>query len=317
MFSIHSIQKDGLDVVQLCDDSHQTVVDVVPSIGAILHGFTVQHNGAPLNVVDHYHSASAAEKEFESGGFKSAKLSPYVCRMKNGQYRFAEQDYKIEGFYLGDHAIHGLIYKQPFVVIEQGADAEKAFVKMRYQYRKLDSGYPFNYDCEITYQLSTGNQLHISTCIINKDSGHIPVTDGWHPYFSFGSSINNCMLEFQSTAQVEFDADLLPTGKQQPYEAFGSLKSIGDQFFDNCYVVNFAECQPMLVFRDPAQKIQLEIRPDTSYPYLQLYTPPHRNSIAIENLSAAPDAFNNGMGLITLPAGESTSFSTQYSIHLL
>jgi aldose 1-epimerase len=71
MFSIHSIQKDGLDVVQLCDDSHQTVVDIVPSVGAILHGFTVQHNGAPMNVVDHYPSASAAEKEFESGGFSS------------------------------------------------------------------------------------------------------------------------------------------------------------------------------------------------------------------------------------------------------
>jgi aldose 1-epimerase len=237
--------------------------------------------------------------------------------MKNGQYRFAEQDYNSEGFYLGDHAIHGLIYKQPFEVIEQGVNAEQVFVKMRYQYRKLDSGYPFNYDCEITYQLSTGNQLQINTCIINKDSGHIPITDGWHPYFSFGSSINNCMLEFQSTAQVEFDADLLPTGKQHRYETFGSLRTIGDQFFDNCFLVNFAECQPILVFRDPAQKIQLEIRPDTSYPYLQLYTPPHRNSIAIENLSAAPDAFNNGMGLITLPAGESTSFSTQYSIHLL
>ena len=317
MFSIQSNHKNEFQLLVLIDNIAQTMVEIIPSCGAILHGFTVMHDGAPLNIVDHYENKAATDYSFESGGFKSAKLSPYVCRMKNGQYRFAEQDYKSEGFYLGDHAIHGLIYKQPFVVIEQGADAEKAFVKMRYQYRKLDSGYPFNYDCEITYQLSSGNQLQISTCIFNKDSGHIPVTDGWHPYFSFGSSINNCMLEFQSTAQLEFDADLLPTGKQHRYEAFGSLKYIGDQFFDNCFVVNFAECQPMLVFRDPAQKIQLEIRPDTSYPYLQLYTPPHRNSIAIENLSAAPDAFNNGMGLITLPAGESTSFSTQYSIHLL
>jgi aldose 1-epimerase len=125
------------------------------------------------------------------------------------------------------------------------------------------------------------------------------------------------MLEFQGNHQVEFDDQLIPTGEQMPYETYGSLKLLGDQFFDNCFVLNFAECQPMLVFRDPVKKIQLEIRPDQSYPYLQIYTPPQRKSIAIENLSAAPDAFNNGMGLITLPAGESATFSTQYSIHSL
>jgi aldose 1-epimerase len=317
MFSIHSIQKDGFNIVQLCDYSCQTTVEIVPSIGGILQGFTVQHNGAPLNVIDHYPNASAAENEFESSGFKSAKLSPFVCRMKNGQYRFSEQTYKIEGFYLGDHAIHGLIYKQPFEVIEQSATEKNALVKMICHYRKLDSGYPFDYDCEVTYQLSADNQLQVSTTIINKDAGHIPVADGWHPYFSFGGSINECMLEFQGNHQVEFDDQLIPTGEQMPYETYGSLKLLGDQFFDNCFVLNFAECQPMLVFRDPVKKIQLEIRPDQSYPYLQIYTPPHRKSIAIENLSAAPDAFNNGMGLITLPAGESVTFTTQYSIHSL
>lgn len=317
MFSIQSIHRDGFQLLVLRDDTTQTTVEIIPSCGAILHGFTVIHDGATLNIVDHYENKAATDQGFESGGFKSAKLSPYVCRMKNGQFRFAEQDYKSEGFYLGKHAIHGLIYKQPFEVIDQGANEEHAFVKMVYPYRKLDSGYPFDYDCEITYQLSAGNQLQLSTTFINKDAGHIPVTDGWHPYFTFGGSINDCMLEFQSTTQVEFDDELIPTGTQIPYQIFGSLKMIGDQFFDNCFAVNFAECQPMLVFRDPAKKIQLEIRPDQSYPYLQMYTPPHRNSIAIENLSATPDAFNNGMGLITLLAGESTTFSTQYSIHFL
>jgi aldose 1-epimerase len=70
----------------------------------------------------------------------------------------------------------------------------------------------------------------------------------------------------------------------------------------------------MLVLRDPANKIQLEIIPARSYPYLQIYTPPHRKSIAIENLSSAPDAFNNGMGLVTLAPGESADFTTTYKL---
>jgi aldose 1-epimerase len=61
----------------------------------------------------------------------------------------------------------------------------------------------------------------------------------------------------------------------------------------------------------------VEIRPESSYPYLQLYTPPHRESIAIENLSAAPDAFNNGMGLINLEPGASATFKTAYTISCL
>jgi aldose 1-epimerase len=71
------------------------------------------------------------------------------------------------------------------------------------------------------------------------------------------------------------------------------------------------------VLRDAAQKIQVEIHPDKSYPYLQIYTPPHRNSIAIENLSAAPDVFNNGMGAKVLAPNETANFTTTYTITLL
>jgi len=54
-----------------------------------------------------------------------------------------------------------------------------------------------------------------------------------------------------------------------------------------------------------------------SYPYLQIYTPPHRRSIAIENISGVPDAFNNGMGFITLEPDQSAIFKTTYKIKLL
>lgn len=62
------------------------------------------------------------------------------------------------------------------------------------------------------------------------------------------------------------------------------------------------------------KKLQLEISCDKLYPILQVYTPDHRKSIAIENLSAAPDAFNNGIGLTALAAGKEITYSTCYSI---
>ena len=102
--------------------------------------------------------------------------------------------------------------------------------------------------------------------------------------------------------------------KIKPYTAFNSIKKIGDSSFDNCFTLNFAECQPLCVLRDPVEKLQIEIRPDKHYPYLQIYTPPHRNSIAIENLSAPPDTFNNKIDLITLQPGENIIFLTTFKI---
>jgi aldose 1-epimerase len=48
-----------------------------------------------------------------------------------------------------------------------------------------------------------------------------------------------------------------------------------------------------------------------------VYTPPDRKSIAIENLSGAPDNFNNGISLLMLPPGKPKGFSTSYTIEVL
>jgi aldose 1-epimerase len=45
-----------------------------------------------------------------------------------------------------------------------------------------------------------------------------------------------------------------------------------------------------------------------------LYIPGDRKSIAIENLSSAPDSFNNRMGLVTLDPGEEKAFTLHYTI---
>jgi len=62
--------------------------------------------------------------------------------------------------------------------------------------------------------------------------------------------------------------------------------------------------------------LQLNIIPASSYPYLQIYTPPHRDSIAIENLSSAPDAFNNRIGLIIAKPNEKYVFTTTYQLNV-
>ena len=189
-----------------------------------------------------------------------------------------------------------------------------AVVVLKFQLRIDGEGFLFQYICIENYYLKKDIELAISTDIINSAKGLMPLQDGWHPYFTFGKKIDELQLEFQSKEKIIFDKTMIPTGEKIPYQEFGSLKKIGDTKFDDCFTLNLAECQPMCVLRDKKKKLQVEIIPDKSYPYLQIYTPDHRNSIALENLSAPPDTFNNGIDLKILEPNEKANFTTVYKI---
>jgi aldose 1-epimerase len=63
------------------------------------------------------------------------------------------------------------------------------------------------------------------------------------------------------------------------------------------------------VLKNPENNVVVEFISAENYPYLQLYIPDHRETIAIENLGTAPDSFNNGMGLYNIKPGEEISFN--------
>ena len=314
MFEATFVTDNDFDKIILKDVNTNTSAEIIPSCGAILHAFTVFNKGIPVNIIDGYENAADFKNNITGKGFKGCKLSPFACRIKNAQYHFGEKEYTIEKFLLDGNALHGLLYDVAFTVTKTWADEKTAGVALQYEYTGTDKGYPFKYTCAVTYELKSGNALTLTTTITNNGKGLIPVQDGWHPYFTFGGSIDDLQLEFQSAAMLEFDITLIPTGKLLPYQEFGVLKKIDAIEFDNCFTVNFAECQPLCVLRDAEKKMQVEIYPNKTYPYLQIYTPPHRKSIAIENLSAIPDAFNNGVGLQVLQPGAVTSFITIYKI---
>jgi len=286
------------------------------TFGALLNAFNVPLNDTQINVIDGFSSLADA-KENITPFFKSAKLSPFVCRVKNARYKFGENTYQLSKYSSRGNAIHGLLFNVVYSIGEHKSDNNGAYVKLEYLYNNLGEGYPFRYKCEVEYTLTEGNALTVKTTITNEDEQLMPVTDGWHPYFTLGDRIDEYQVEFQSKEMLLFDDELIPTREMVGYEDFGSLKEFGPTLFDNCFTLNFAECQPMCVVRNPAKKVQLEIYPDPSYPYLQIYTPDHRKSIAIENLSAAPDAFNNGIGLKVLSPGETASFSTKFIVRSL
>jgi len=167
-------------VIHLTDQSNGTSVEIY-TVGALLNAFTLMVDGQPFNTVAGFESVSDAEKNL-TAGFKSAKLSPFVCRMKEGKYVWDESHFKIDKFYLSEHAIHGIIYDAPFELQSTRTDENSASVDLYYAYAGSDRGYPFPFLIQIHWKLQSGNQLSVTTNITNASPYKIPLSDGWHPY---------------------------------------------------------------------------------------------------------------------------------------
>lgn len=305
--------KEG-KVIYLKDTGSDCIAEIF-SFGALLNSFIVKAKNRYLNIIDGFESIKHATLE-STNGFKSAKLGPFVCRLHKGTFEFENTAYTIEKFYLGDEAIHGLIYDAPFEIVRFFADEHAAEVTLLYLYNNKKQGFPFNYSTEVTYRLSANCSLTLITKVINEDNKNMPLSDGWHPYFKLNNKVDELLIQLNSNTLLEFDNRLLPTGKSLPDNRFEEPVLLGGTFLDNSFIVkNFDG--PACILTNPAEGLQLNIIAGENYPILQVYTPPHRNSIAVENLSSPPDAFNNGMNLITLQPGESKIFTTTYQIKIL
>ena len=283
--------------------------------GALLKEFSILKNGEETNVINGFKDHEDAVKNM-TGSFKSAKLFPFVCRVRDGEYSFEGVNYKINKFYLNKEALHGLMFDAVFEIKETQSNDKGVFATLVYHYTKKDEGFPFAFDMEVTYLLQKDNLLSIATVITNTGNTDMPLSDGWHPYFKLGKKVDDLKVQLNTNKILEFDERLLPTGKLLPFDKFKLPETFGETSFDHCFLLNEGT-DTACILRDECEGLELKVLAGRTYPYLQIFTPSDRESIALENLSSAPDAFNNGMGLIVAKPGQTCQFKTAYQLTLL
>jgi aldose 1-epimerase len=312
-FSIRHVNQNGFDLVNLIDETTGTTVSLLPGRGATLHEFLVREkSGSLFNVIDNYRNAEELNSQMTTT-FKGPKLSPFPCRIPNGIYVFEGKEYQLHNLFKDGTAIHGLLYNKPFAITAENADGA-ATAAMEYIYNNDDPGYPFHYHCLVRYELHPGNTLEVTTTVTNADHSVIPIADGWHPYWRLGGRADDWQLQFHAEAIVDFDERLVPTGGLTQYGAFERSRPLGDEFLDNCFVLKPELVSAACELYNPSNGLRVGFFPDQGYPYLQIYTPRTRDSIAVENLSGAPDCFNNKMGLVLLKPGHSQIFTVRYRV---
>ena len=316
MFSILSEKLGPLDTLKILNGETGEYTVIIPGFGATLNELALKKDNALHNLIDGCYSYEDLLTEGKLR-FKGPKLFPFPNRIKDGKYSFEGSEYQLKrNFVSQNHAIHGLLIESKFNVIEKNIDDDKASVLLEYISEGKDSGYPFKYKLLIDYTLSI-NGLSCKTIVSNNSATNIPVGDGWHPYIMLEAPVDNLKLKIPSCSRLESDDRMIPTGNIFKEERFKEPEQIKNTHFDDCFRIEGKENIGEIHLINEEKKLELILWQENGkdkYKFFQLYTPPHRKSIAIESMTCAPDAFNNKLGLITLQPGNLMEFT--YGISL-
>lgn len=248
-------------------------------------------------------------------GAHGAPLIPWPNRMADGRYSFDGEDFQVALTEPSkNNAIHGFLLWRSWQASEH--EANRVVVSTRLHPL---SGYPFQLDVSITYELGEDG-LTVTTTARNTGDRACPYAQGQHPYLSPGTGlIDECSLELAGRTRIDTDPERqLPSGKEPvsgtPFD-FLEPKQLGGVAIDFAFTDlerdDRGRAWTRLVGTDGASA---ELWVDESFPVVEIYTgdtlhPERaRRGLGTEPMTGPPDGFNSGDGLVRLePDGVATT----------
>jgi aldose 1-epimerase len=240
----------------------------------------------------------------------SALLTPWVNRVRNGNYSFKGKNYQlpINEPALGN-AIHGLLARAPFTLVQQSETS----VTLEHAYQGEEPNYPFPFTFRYTYTLTVEGALVITFEAQNTGTNPMPFACGWHPYFSFpDTTVADLSIKFHPISRFLSDSQMIPL-KEENLQ--GQTKFV----FSQEKVDHVFRLEPMekhiTEFIDQKHQRSLFLEQSSvQFPFLVVFQPEGFTSVAIEPMTANTDAFNTGDGLLELAPQEVFSGQIRLSI---
>lgn len=268
---------------------------VVPEVGGTILGILLNNE----QILD---ACESPMELADNKAYKNSLLFPFPNRMKDGRYELNNRDYH---FPINDKAtntaLHGLGRDVRMDVLSSAVAEGEATISLSYFHEGLEKAYPFAFLFDVVYTLSDEKGFEVNMKFTNEANEKIPVGIGWHPYFKIAKAIDNLKLKIPDCRMIEIDEQMLPTGNLLDYDYFNESRLIGKAVLDNGFKLNGEGGKKEVILSRP--NFQLKYWQETGnqrFNFLQIYTPPSRESIAIEPMTCNIDAFNNGDGLIML-----------------
>lgn len=210
------------DVVQLEDVRTRTTVSIVPGVGNIAFGMTV--NGSkvlwwPYGSLDEFKAKPGL------GGVPF--LGPWANRLDEQAFYANGRRYAFDmslGNVRGDIPIHGfLTTTSNWRLMKVEADNSSAWATSLLEFYRQPAWmaqFPFAHTIEMTYRLRNG-VLEVAMRIHNLSREPMPVAVGFHPYFQLtDSKRDEWTISVGARSRWLLNQNKLPTGQRQPIEEF-------------------------------------------------------------------------------------------------
>jgi aldose 1-epimerase len=280
MAGVSAPSPSGRQIELAHGDQRATVVEVGGGLRTYVAGDRVVLDGYPEDAM-----CTAARGQV---------LMPWPNRIAGGRYSFGGETQQLAITEPSrSTAIHGLVRWVAWKVFEVASDR----VVMEHRVHP-QPGYPFDLDLSVEYALDR-HGLTVSARAINTGATACPFGAGFHPYLSpEAPTIDDTPLQLPAKAPDDFLATRL----------------LGDTVLDTC----FSD-----LVRDDDGKARVEFGEtvlwvDEGFGYLMVFTgdtlgpAERRRGLAVEPMTCAPDAFNNGEGRIVLEPGQ--TWASQWGI---
>ncbi|WP_431277963.1 aldose 1-epimerase family protein [Leifsonia poae] len=247
-------------------------------------------------------------------GMSGATLAPWPNRVEGARWwhNGLEQRLEVTEPELG-HANHGLLADADFELAVNGGDTATLSTSIR-----KPPGYPFDLDIAVRYTMDDAG-VAVTTTVTNRGEDPAPVALGAHPYLRIGSTaVADLAVSVQATHAYRLDGGHIPrerfpvSGTDWDLRAPRPLKDAPDHATFEDEAASGMLVHSLRSARGP----RVDLWAEDVYRWTQLYIDrqfpsddgPH-TAVAIEPMTAPPNALRSGEGIRWLEASECWSAS--------
>ena len=248
--------------------------------------------------------------EERSWGGRGQLLVPWPNRLGEGRFEFGGRSLSLP---LTDHetgnATHGLVRWAAWSLEEHTPHS----VSLTYRLMAR-SGWPWTLDLHVVHDLSADG-LTVTMTATNMSGEPAPYAAGAHPYLCVGDGpVDGLELTLPAATSLTTDERQRPVasapveGGELDFRVSRPLRStVLDTAFTDLERDEWGRATTTL--RDPRTGEGVSLWVDPAWTHLQVYTaddagPSARRSLAVEPMTAPPDALRSGTDLVVLaPAG--------------
>jgi len=237
-------------------------------------------------------------------------LVPWPNRLAGATYTFEGTEHRLPiDERARGNASHGLVRWAAWTPEELTAHSVSLVLRLMSR-----PGYPWTLDLHALYDLSADG-LTVTVTATNLSGSSAPYAQGAHPFLVAGPGrVDDWELTLPAATRLLTDDRLIPTGREDVRDTdldFRMARPLRRTSLDSAFtdLTRDPDGRVEVQLRDPAADRGVALWADARHSYLQLFTgdelPAHaRESLAVEPMTAPPNAFNSGESLVVLsPAG--------------